>query len=261
MKRIIFVFILAVLFFAGCGIDKYAYLFPIPQENIIRSADLTTTVIIPYQNNPAINSSSVFTHFTIFYRIYMSGVYIDNPTLGDLASINPALSSHYNAIDYYNPSSERIFSASLLESLFKGRGYKYLCLQGASLDFLLSSATLFIVPNCRLRFDFSYANRPPKMSIMSGNTLIGSEYTLLRSDDLKLPMPNGDSRFINFPELCSPIYATSDHNADIEPNSSPIYYTYAAMFIMAAGLDVENGYIPVYSNPTFIHAIRLPAPI
>ena len=224
----------------SCGVDEYAYIYPIPQENISTSLNRTATVRIPGNN-----AGTVFTHFTILYRIYLSGVVFGNPSPGDFSTINPALLSHYNAINAYSPSSDRVFSVSLLESLLRNRGYKELRFQGQEIEALLDSGVF----NRQLFFNFGSAHGTPTMTVMNGNNPVGSAFRLLRSEELSLP-PQDDYYFLYSEKLLN--------GDDIEKNGSASGYAYAAMFIIAVGLNTED-YSLIYSNPTLIHVFPVPA--
>ena len=245
MKRCLpaFLALLSLLsLFTGCGLEEYAYIYPIPRNNIIHGVANATMII------PTTNAGTVFTHFVILYRIYISDTAIPmTPEPGDFPSINPALKTHYDSIDYYNDESGRAFSSSLLESVFRNRGYRYLRLENADIDGVLSESIL----GSTVEFDFSLSNRIPTMRVDSG-----SPYTLLRSDELTLPEPD-EYLFFNTDKLLIPPETLFDTERNNKPNKGSDEYTYAAMFIIAVGIDTDT-YSWVYSNPTLIHVFRLP---
>ena len=253
MKRLFFFFFIIPALsalFLSCGIDEYAFIYPVLQGDVDTTALPTATVSI---NND--NSGTVFTNFIILYRIYISDVSVANPQTGDFSLINPALNSHYASISGYI-DNDTLFSAGLLQSLFINKGYKYLCFEGSEMENILTSAVLART----LFFDFTYSNRPATMAVMNGNVNLGT-YTLLRSDELDQPRPEDTLNFVNSAELLNPDYAIPEINADVEKNSKtskgPDLYSYAAMFILAVGIET-TGYTMIYSTPTFIHAFPLP---
>ena len=251
-----FVILALPVLFLSCGLETYAYLYPIFQSNIYTTALYTATVNIPVDND---YPGTPFTHFIILYRIYISDVSEANPQPGGYATINPALSAHYNSINYYI-DTETSFSASLLQSQFINRGYMYLCFEEGEMENILSKDNN-ILDNRSLVFNFSYNSRPPKMTIRDNNNNPIGTYTLVRSDELDQPQPDDYLYFGNTPELRSDTYATSAYNADVERNNKagkgPDDYAYAAMFIIAVGIDQQD-YTTIYSTPNLIHAFPLP---
>jgi len=248
-----FSLIFAVFFFPCCGIDEYIYIAPIPQSSVDTSALSVATIRnIPTSIFPA---SLLNPHFEILYRIYISDISENNPQPGGFSSINPVMATHYNAISNYI-NSENPFSSSLLQSLFLNRGFKYLCIQGGQLETVLTDSIL----GSSLIFDFSYANRPPKMTIMNGSVNLGT-YTLVRSDLLTQPRPEDNHFFVNTDDLYNSDFANNDINADVEKNNKtgagPDRYTYAALYILAAGMDPQSLSL-VYSTPILIHAFPVP---
>ena len=261
MKRALFgtIIILTILaLYIGCGIDEFDFIEPIPESNV-RTSPLLTTVDIP-------SNTTSFIHYIILYRIYISDVIGEHPTPSDFQNFNPALSSHYNSINIYNPSSDRPFSASLLESQFRNRGYRYLRLFNITTGRIIDTENVLtesvLDSYSRLEFDFRYSNRPPKIRILNRNTgVVLNEYALYRSDETLSLRPADNLFFVNFEELYSDDNAVPLINGDTERNNRPNKgideFTYAAMYIVAVGLDKIN-YNLIYSNPTFIHAFPLP---
>jgi len=257
MRRVrckVFYFIvalLAALVLGTCGLEDYTYIFPVPQANILAETNYRSTVRIP-SNNP----SPPFNHFSIFYRIYVSDVQM--PTTVSSTSypqINSALSSDYNAIFPYIDSTTLVNTN--MDSLFQGRGFKYLYLlrNGAvnAADNILTSSVL----GTTLVFDFSSQTYPTVT-----NTSTNTVYTLYRSDGNGTFNPRPDYTFVNNDDLWNPDYINSNFNADVVNKSNmtnPERYTYVAMYIVAVGVD-EASYSNIYSTPSLIHVFLLPDP-
>lgn len=250
MKRVVLslCFLLITLaLFTGCGIDEYAYLLPIRGDEISLTAN--TGAVVPIPNN----DPTIFTNLIILYRIYMSNTDDQSPAPENFRYINSALDSHYRSINVYNYTSDRVFSASNLDSLFINNGYKYLYLENISTHKILQMDDLnpSDVLNEKLIFNFptnlSAGGPYPAMSITSGGN-----YNLLREQQSGLN-DISDRYFINNGELLK------NNPADVNPNTAEnANIAYVAMFIIAMGLnDVE--YTPIYSNPTLIHVFRLPS--
>jgi hypothetical protein len=137
-----------------------------------------------------------------------------------------------------------------MDTLFQGRGYKYLGLMDENINTVLSSSAL----GDSVIFDFT-SNRMPTMSIGS------SVYTLWRSDGNGLYDPKPDRFFLNKEELWKSENINNQINADVA-NKSGIgdgdrHYTYAAMFITAVGINTAS-YSNIYSTPSLIHVFQLP---
>jgi hypothetical protein len=89
-----------------------------------------------------------------------------------------------------------------------------------------------------------------------------SEYTLWRSDGGGLFSPRPDRLFRNREELYrSENINNPTINADVQGKSGVTdgsrLYTYAAMFIVAVGVNTAS-YSNIYSTPALIHVFQLP---
>jgi len=232
------------IFFCACGIEDYPVIPPIPQSNIIQQFNDRSTVLVPndYAGTP-------FTNFAIFYRIYVSDTPQSSITESIYSAINPTLASDYNVFKGYIDSTTTINAN--MDSLFQGRGYKYLDLQGDVSIFSVLSSSVF---GTTLVFDFS-SSRAPSMTAGS-NT-----YTLWRSNGNGLFSPRPDRLFRNREELYRSDNINSTINADVVEKSGVAdgsrLYTYAAMFIVAVGVNTVS-YSNIYSTPALIHVFQLP---
>ena len=254
MKKKYFLLLLVTVFIitAGCGLDEdYPEIYPV--TDIDMSFNNFATVRI---NNS--NSSTPFTNFIIYYRIYISDEYIDptTDTVSKFSTINSTLASNYNTFFKYIDSTDPVTED--MNGLFTRQNYKELCftdnngMEVKSEDILTSS-----VFNRNLEFDFRYINKPPKMTIMNGTSIEGV-YTLLRSDEIINPLPE-DRLFINSNDLWDPdnLPDNKDDVVNKLAMSKTERYTYAAMFIVAKGNNAATiSY--AYSAPALIHVFYLP---
>jgi hypothetical protein len=237
-----FLFIFA-LFLFGCGIEDYPFINPIPQSNVNMEMNNRATVRIP--NN---NSDTPFTHFAVFYKIYVSDTSVGSTgSTTEFSAINQVLVSDYNSFSSYIDSTTLV--SVDMEALFQGRGYKYLALDDHNISSVLSSSVF----GETLVFDFP-SSRRPTMSVG------GNVYTLCRSDGGGLFTPQPDRYFVNKEELWRADNINDKINADVA-NKSGItadarHYTYAAMFIVAVGINVAS-YSNIFSTPSRIHVFQL----
>jgi hypothetical protein len=148
-----------------------------------------------------------------------------------------------------------------MNTLFRGRRYENLSLEGENIDTVLGRAQSIL--GSTLFFDFSHSNRVPSVTITYQDGSVSPSYILLRSNGNGLfnPLP-ADRRFINRDELSSSGNITSTINADVENRSGITVqdprFTFAALYIVAVGMDENYSYI--YSTPALIHVFQLPEP-
>ena len=234
---------LFTLFLGACGIEDYPVIPPVPESNITRQFNDRATVRIPgdYGGTP-------FTNFAIFYRIYVSDIPQSSITESTYNAINPVLASDYNVFRPYIDSTT-IVNANM-DTIFQGRGYRYLNLQDYNISNVLSSSVF----GASIVFDFSSSGLPA-MSI--GN----NTYTLWRSDGGGLFSPRPDRFFRNRDELWRTENISSTTNADVADKSGIAadvrHYTYAALFIVAVGVNTAS-YSNIFSTPALIHVFQLP---
>jgi hypothetical protein len=138
-----------------------------------------------------------------------------------------------------------------MNSLFQGKGYKYLVLENDNnINNVLGQSSL----GQSLVFDFTSSKRP---SISLGN----NTYVLWRSNGGGLFSPKPDRYFVNSRELWNSENISSQINADVTNKAnlpdSDMRYTYAAMFIVAVGINPAS-YSNIYSTPSLIHVFQLP---
>lgn len=236
--------LLACVFLCACGLEDYPYINPVPQSNVTQEMNYRAVVRLPnsYAGTP-------FTHFAVFYRIYVSNMPQSSTQASTFSMINPVLVSDHNTFRSYIDSTTLVNAN--MESVFQGRGYRLLNLDdGVNINAVLSEAAL----GGTLTFDFS-SSRLPTITIGS------STYTLLRADGGGLFTPQPDRYFRNTADLSRAENITSTINADVV-NLSGItagdqHYTYAAMYITAVGVNTAT-YSNIYSTPALIHVFQLP---
>ena len=243
-KSLGFCVFLITLFLGACGIEDYPVIPPIPQSNITQEMNYRAVVRVPneYAGTP-------FTNFAIFYRIYVSDTPQSSITESTYSAINPALASDYNVFRGYIDSTT-VVNVNM-DNLFQNRGYKYLDLSDDNNIFSVLSSSVF---GTNLVFDFSSSRAPT----MTAGSMV---YTLWRSNGNGLFSPRPDRLFRNRDELWRSENINSTTNADVQDKSDISadvrHYTYAAMFIVAAGINAST-YTNIYSTPALIHVFQLP---
>ncbi|MDR1955975.1 MAG: hypothetical protein LBQ30_03895 [Treponema sp.] len=242
--RVCFPRFLAALLMGGlsaCGIDDYLVLYPVlgvPDVELNTKASITLALQ---------EESNYFTHFTLYYRIYISAVPLSGRiTQGDHSTLNATLDSDYRVFLPYTASDTTISTS--VGSLFGNRSYQTLTLEGPAIDEVLSRNSIGMT----LTLDFMEG-------IIPVLRLNGAEYRLQRSNGGGLFNPVPTNRyFLNTLELNTNANATSGVNADVAPLSTAaeVRYTYVSFYIVGTGLDPN--FSPIYSAPTFIAVLRLP---
>ena len=239
-----FLILFACFFLLACGLEDVPFIPPVPQSNVSRVMNNRATVRIP--NDFA---GSPFTHFAVYYRIYVSDVPLSS-TISSTSypAINPALVSSHNFFHPYIDSTTQVNVD--MGRLFNTRGYHLLALQGHSLSGVLSSSAW----GTEIVFDFSSGRAP---TMIAG----GTTYTLWRSNGGGLFDPQPDRLFLNRDDLYRRENITPTINADVvdipDVPAGVRRYTYAAMYITAVGINVAT-YSNIYSTPALIHVFLLP---
>jgi len=239
---VVFIFILS-LYLLSCGLEDSPYLTYIPDSYM--TDNTFARILLP-------SYPSYFTHFEIYYRIYISG----HPESGLIntsalrSQINSSLNSDFQGLYPLTDKTSTSANPSNLDIIFSNRKYFKLTLEGFSIDTLLGNSGLI------LDISFSGPNgvRPVLM-------LNGFPYTLQRatSGPGLIFSPEPDQNFLNCLELYETANATNLINADVAiPNpNTPISprYTYVSMYIFAIGREYLS---TIYSQPTHIGIFRLP---
>jgi hypothetical protein len=231
--------------FSSCGIEDYAFLFPVSGRVEVELNSKATIILSMAE------VTDYFTHFTVYYRIYISAVPLSGSIgQGDLSTLNPTLDSDYRTFLPYTSNTDTTISTSI-GNLFRNRNYQALTVEGADIEALLS-------PNSRnktLALDFIQI--PGTIPVL---IIDNTSYKLRRSsgDGLFNPVPQ-DRYFLNSLELNTNANATSSINADVvalSGTAAAVRYTYVSLYIVATGIDPN--FSPIYSAPTFIAILRLP---
>ncbi|MDR2071300.1 MAG: hypothetical protein LBP81_07810 [Treponema sp.] len=247
-----FAVVLGLLLLAACGIEEYPYLEPVRESNISWELNTQATILLPYV------SSQQFTHFAIYYRIYVSDVPIVS-TISDtntMNTINSTLAQDYNTfLPYINTDNTSV--STQIDTLFSNRKYYSLYTESPlDLNNLLSSSAM----GQRIVIDFSQGNGRPTIEIG------GAEYVLWRTTGRErlgevFEIKPNDRSFLNTGELNSSVSTSSAPvNTDVADKAvSGSRYTYVSMYIVSAGQNLTD-YRPFYSQPAYIGVFLLPDP-
>jgi len=239
------------LFCLSCGLEDVPYMDYILES--YKRDNTYASIQLPSSSYAGYSSASYFTHFEIFYRIYIS----DEPLSGEINSsplrrqINNSLDSDYQGLYYITDKTSTSANPSNLESVFSSRKYFKLTLQEDDIDNVLGSGSL----GNTLEISF-----PPNTGYNPVLTLAGNTYTLQRavSGPSITFNPEPNRNFLNHSELYDNANARDDINADVaalnKANATPSY-TYVSMYIFAIGKDYIS---TIYSQPTHINIFRLP---
>jgi len=208
----------------------------------------------------AYNAVSAFTHFVIFYRIYVSAADIPATTTGTFPTISPALAADFNAISPFI-DSDTMFGVNM-HSVFSGRNFRYLALAGGQdISTVLTGA---MTMGSIVEFDFSHSQSVPVMRVgAAGPPLYLWRATGHHSPGLSFS-PQPDRYFRNSDALRDRHNINLQFNADVADTPAAVLetarrYTYAALFIVAVGMN-PNTFANVYSTPSLIHVFQLPSP-
>jgi hypothetical protein len=241
------------LLFTTCGIEDYPFLSPVPAGNVTVEMNYKATVLLPG------NVESYFTHFTIYYRIYLSNT-LEAGTINNvdiMRTINSTLASDYNVFLPYTSNDNSSTSASI-GNLFTGRSYRSIAVDAVAIETVLVKNVWGVT----LDFTETSDRGLPTLLTLSGQGQVSRVYTLLRSDGGGAFTPAPVERyFLNTSELNASANATTSINADVVDVSSPLEgaprYAYAALYIVITGIN-DRTFSPVYSAPTFIGVLHLP---
>jgi hypothetical protein len=246
--------------FLSCGLEEYYYLDPVLQDNIVMVFNNKATIQLP---GSGANGYNYFTHFTIFYRIYISGIdtVAKIETTDDRNNINGNLSADWNAI-YPSTDTTSTTANTSIDRLFNNRKYYQLVFSETSDASVLTNAAL----GKKIEIDFPITSGVrPTLTIKGATAADDVVYTLYRSNSNTggggefLPQP--DRNFLNSPELYDSANARdANKNPDVADNSlapppPQIRFTYVSLYIAAEGKDYLTSF---FSLPTFIGVFKLP---
>jgi hypothetical protein len=246
-------FILAAFFCllqGSCGIEDYYYLYPVTKENGAITVTGNDMARVTLPQLPAL-SATYFTHFTIYYRIYVTDEYVqDSSTEQGLSRINSTLAQDYSNFAQYIDSETNVNTN--IGALFTNRNYYPLEVQGSSMSQNVLNPSS---QGQTVTLDFA-AGKNPIIAIR------GQTFALWRStNDGKFSPQPPNRYFVNHSDLYNPSFINANNNADVVNKSNMTLatrYTYAALFIVVTGLDAN--YSPLYSTPAFIGVLNLPEP-
>jgi len=255
----------AILLLGACGLlESEPFIYAVPEADITRH--LNDRATIDLRSYPVPASADPFSHFAIFYRIYISDVYVPSTTTDTFSTINPVLLQNFNTVSRYI-DSDTLFGINM-HNVFSNIHFRYLALENADINAVLRSAIGGVV-----NFDFSQSRAVPVMIIGPENIDDGTGslipnpnyFTILRATSHAgvgsfTPQPE-HRRFINSDELRNPDFINLNDNADVTDRAGIIpeerRYTYVALFIVGVGMDPAT-FGNVYSTPSLIHVFRLP---
>jgi len=230
----------ALLFLFSCGIEEYYYLPQVPEITDTQLANSATIIL------PNISQYYYATNYSIFYRIYISGVTLPTiQTASERNIINPELAADFNSLsNYTSPTGTSVTTSNTFVTL----KYYEIELDGEDIlnIFTKNGGTLSIL----------FPTMPGSYPTVSLNE--GDEIRLRRSGRLTSPRPEGDLFFRNTSELNDNANATAENNADVAAGRTDIIQrnAYVSMYIVARGNN--EFFSPIYGKPTHINIFRLP---
>jgi len=251
-KRNVIVLLISLFCLLSCGLEDIPYLDFIPDSTM--TDNTSARILLPSSSFEGYSSVSYFTHFEIFYRIYISS----HPESGIIntsalrSQINSSLNSDFQGLYYLTDKTSTSANPSNLDTVFNNRNYFRLTLEGADIDTVLGNGSL----GKTLEISFSGPNGVRPVLILNG-----ASYTLQRAVEGPrfsfTPQPNRN--FLNHEDLYNNANVINEINADVavpNPNTPPTpRYTYTSMYIFAIGKDYLS---TIYSQPTHINIFRLP---
>ena len=241
-----FAFIAVFFLLVSCGIYDYPYINPVPEGNISR--DTNTRIIIRIGNDNVDNP--YFTHFIIFYRIYISDAagrtVINSSDTSAMRAINPSLENHHIRINSIS-GGQNVGGGAAYDLLIRTLRFSVLSLYNENIESILSDSAM----GRTIEINFGHASNP-RMSFLDNP---GTEYVLVRPHITTIP----DRYFINNPaQFLLNITDLDGDNRDVTDNAvSTKSHSYAAMYLMAAGMNTQT-FVPIYSSPVFLGVLLLP---
>jgi len=254
--------VLLVSFFSffcllSCGLESFYYIDNIPYSEI--QDTVSATIMLPSSGDEGYGN--YFTHFIIFYRIYISDMQ-ERGRIAEAATnnvnnkqLNTALNSDFSNLYSYTDKTSTNVSTANLENTFLNRKYFKLELEGRDIINVLGIRSL----GRRLTIQFDQTSGVRPTLILENDT----PYNLLRDKDsigVNASPVMRSRNFLNHPDLYNPANAVADVNADVAKDSKPnadFRYTYVSMYIAATGKSYELPPRSIYSQPTFIGVFRL----
>ena len=242
------------LILLSCGIESVPYISRVSNPAITNLSGADGIAL-------SLSDPGPFTHFMIFYKIYMSASDVSpDPvtTSQDRRNINQLLDTDYNAIyPWADPTNSSVNATGVL-NFFNGRGFSGLELDGARIRDILGSGAL----GTTLIINFGNVSEMPTLSLDGNN----KKYVLRRAAASQRfpeinPQPvvvGSTPPFFNYIDEMK--VRRDDFNADVA-NTIPTdtKQAYVLMYIAAAGADGMPP-VAVFSQPTYLGIFRLPSP-
>jgi len=247
MKRKNVVVILISLFCLSCGLEDVPYLGY--NNEFSRTDNISAIVQLP--STGVEGYSLYFSHFEIYYRIYISDQQISSEinTSALRSQINSSLNSDFQGLYYLTDKTSTSANPTNLETVFSNRRYFKLTLQGANIDKVLDISSL----GGTLEIRFSPVTGEIPVLNLNGAVYYPLQRANSGSSLVFDPVP--DRNFWNHPDLYNNDNVTDQKNADVAKNTQNTpRYTYVSMYIFAIGKDYIT---TIYSQPTYINIFRL----
>jgi hypothetical protein len=247
---------LAVFALSACGIEDYPYLESIPQADVSQNSNDQGRVIIRGSSNGGGNPGpGYFTHYAVYYRLYVGSYEELAPMKNNLYTINPQMSSDYNAIEPYIDNDS--IGSSSMGSIFSGRNF-YTMVINSDENFLNDSTLNLSGYGKTLIFDFN-RSAVPELYFEDNSA---HKYPIRRSNGNGSFNPRPSNRyFVNSPDLYDPVNSTPNINADIVKREGladgDTRHTYIMLYILAIGINLQS-FPPIYSTPSTAIILRLP---
>jgi len=240
---------LAALLLGACGLlEAEPFIEPVREADINRILNNRATINLRhYSRSPA------FTHFVIFYRIYVSNVDIPTTTTATFPTISSALAADFNAIAPFI-DSDTMFGTNM-HHLFSGRNFRYLTVRPSPSSASVNDVLLPEIGTGNIvEFDFTHSQGIPVIRVDT------AEHYLWRATGHAgiSFSPQPDRYFRNSDGLRARGNINLQFNADVADTPAAVAeITYVAMFIVAVGMD-PNTFANIYSTPSLIHVFQLP---
>jgi hypothetical protein len=258
-----------VLFFLfSCGIEDTPFIGSVPPSYISRQNVYRATIWLP---SPSSDFGSEFTNFEIYYKIYLSDMPVTSIDASNMASVNAALASDYNALYTYTADNT---SSTVLQTfsttIFTGRGFYPIDLSRLSIEnyvlspsypSVLGKSVVIEFPNSSTEVPYLMRSdidddhtapdyNPDHLPLQRRISQIGTETPYSTSTDKHL--------FLNFPELHQ-TPGTTNSNRDVSSTlqGTGIQYAYCLLYIVAVGIN-DSTLSSLSGIPTYINVFLLP---
>ena len=250
----------------SCGLQDIPYISRISDP---LNSTLSGTGYFQLPSSGEEGYGDTFTHFIIFYRIYLSTYFHAADTVDitspQLSAISAQLNTDFSVIfPWADPTNMAVNTAGVFNFFITNRGFLALELEDAAIGSVLGRGSL----GGTINIDFAdIPGQSPRLWVD------GRYYYLRRAEGsphfgdfepqprIGVP-PNVRLPFFNHHELLSRENRTNEINADvvIPAGHQEMLHSYVLMYIVAAGADNTVPPSAVFSQPTFLGIFRLPSP-